>query len=306
MKKKIIIIVIILLIIPVVIYFGFPGILYNMSVNSAREKAGLEKKIIQIEDHSIAYLEGGNGQSILMLHGLGGNKDNWSAFAKTITPKYHVVTLDLPGSGESSKVETGVYSIRAQVERVGKIAVALKLNKFHLIGTAMGGSIAGQYAVRNPDKLLSLAFFNTEGVSSPEKSEYTKMMANWKNPLSPNKIEEFDRMLEFMFIEPPSIPGPIKKYLLGKAINARAFNTKIFWEVFGEGYSLEPDLSKIKVKTLILWGDKDNKLHVSSAKVLAKGLEDPKTVIMKGAGHLLMRQKPGEAADHYLKFIGGI
>ena len=60
--------------------------------------------------------------------------------------------------------------------------------------------------------LLTLAFFNTEGIKSPEESEYDRVSLK-KNPLQPANIEEFDTMLEFLFIEPPSVPGPVKKYL---------------------------------------------------------------------------------------------
>ena len=306
MKKKIIIIIVVILLIIATIYFFFPGVIYNLLVDSARRGAGLERKSVQVEGHTVVYLEGGQGQTILLLHGLGGNKDIWAKFAVTIVPKYHVIALDLPGSGESAKKPTEIYNIGSQVERLEKIVDVLKLKKFHLAGTAMGGTIAGSYAVKNPGRLLSLCFFNTEGIKSPEKSQHQKNMVNWKNVLSPNTVEEFDLLLKFLFVEPPSIPGSIKKYLFNKAIEERAFNTKIFWDVFGESYSLEPVLGKIKTRTLIIWGDKDNKLHVSSTKVMKKLMPKAKVVIIKGAGHYMERQKPNETAKHYLEFLGKV
>ena len=53
MKKKLLIAALILLLVPVVIYFGFPQVLYNYSITSVRKAAGLSKKIIEVDNYSI-------------------------------------------------------------------------------------------------------------------------------------------------------------------------------------------------------------------------------------------------------------
>ena len=301
--KKLVKIIILILLILVTIYFIFPEVILNISMKSARNKADLSKKSVTIEDHTIIYLEGGKGDTVLLLHGLGGNKDNWPAFARQLTPKYHIVAPDLPGSGESTMIVTEIYSISAQIERLHKFVKALNIKKFHIVGNAMGGTIAGRYTVTHPDRILSLAFFNTEGIKSPKPSEFSKLVSKGKNPLAANTVEEFDALLKFLFVKPPSIPGSIKKYLLKKSISARPYNTKIFWDVYGEDYSMQKDLKNIKVKTLVLWGDMDKKLHVSSTRVLKKGLPKSKIIIIKNCGHFPMREKPAEAAKYYSEFL---
>lgn len=97
MKKKIIIGVVIILLIPAVIYFFFPGVLYNYSISSQRSKSGLTEKSIVVDNHTIKYLEGGAGETILMVHGFGSNKDRWSVFSQYFTKSYRVVIPDLPG-----------------------------------------------------------------------------------------------------------------------------------------------------------------------------------------------------------------
>jgi hypothetical protein len=56
------------------IYFLFPEMAYKIAQLGERHIAGLVKKEIQVDDHKIVYLEGGKGQTILLLHGFGGNK----------------------------------------------------------------------------------------------------------------------------------------------------------------------------------------------------------------------------------------
>jgi abhydrolase domain-containing protein 6 len=67
--------------------------------------------------------------------------------------------------------------------------------------------------------------------------------------------------------------------------------------------ALEPDLPKIKAKTLVLWGANDRVTDVSAVQVFKKGIPDCSTVIMKDCGHLPMIERPEEAAGHYLEFL---
>lgn len=74
-------------------------------------------------------------------------------------------------------------------------------------------------------------------------------------------------------------------------------------QLFAEASNLEPDLSKIRARTLILWGDTDRVLDVSCAQVLEKGLPSSTTVIMKDCGHAPLMERPEETARHYLDFL---
>jgi len=303
MKKKLLIVTLILLLVPVVIYFGFPEVLYNYSITSVRKAAGLSKKVIEVDNYSIHYLEGGQGETILLLHGFSANKDNWTMLAGSLTENYHVVAVDLPGFGESSKIETDSYNIASQAKRVNRIVETLGLKKFHIGGNSMGGAISGKYTVDYPDKVLSLALLNTAGIHSAEKSEFRKLVAKGDNPLLVKTPEDFRRTMRFVFVEPPPIPGRILDYLTKQSIMNRDFNEKIFSQIVKENYSLEDDLSKIKAKTIVIWGDKDRVIHVSCTDVINKGLPGSTIVVLKNCGHLPMIEKQEETAKYYLEFL---
>ena len=63
---------------------------------------------------------------------------------------------------------------------------------------------------------------------------------------------------------------------------------------------------QIKAPTLILWGDQDKAVDISSVPVFEKGLKNHKTVIIKDCGHMPIIEKPQEAATHYIDFIKSI
>jgi len=296
--------IVVLLVVPVVIYFAFPETLVRLADGLERRAAGLSSKTITVGSHDIYYLEGGKGETVLLLHGFSADKGNWTRFSKYLTPEYHVVALDLPGFGESTKIESESYTIADQVERVDSLVAALGLESFHLAGSSMGGSISGKYAVSFPGKVISLGLFNSGGIGAcPEKSEFLRRLEEGENALRVEEPEDFDRVLEMVFVKTPWIPKPIKKHLAAQAISSRDFNDKILREIMEEKFDLRSELPRIRVKTLILWGDKDRLTDVSCTKVLEKGLPNSTTVVMDNCGHLPMVERPEEAASHYLAFL---
>jgi pimeloyl-ACP methyl ester carboxylesterase len=304
MKKRVIIVIIAVLIVtPVVIYFGFPSLLYRADISATRRAAGLVKKSVQVDDHTIVYLEGGAGPAVLMLHGFTSEKDHWNRFSKFVTPKYRVIIPDLAGNGESSKIMTALYDIKSQARRIVRFSQVLKLEKFHIIGSSMGGFTAGVVAADAPDKVISLALFDNSGITPPKKSEVQLAFDRGENPLVVKTVEDYDRVMKINFYRPLRIPRPVKKMLAEKAMANAPFNDKINKDRLAHPLSLEPMLGLIKAPVLVVWGEDDRVLDKSAAAVLQKGLPRSKVVIMKECGHLPMLERPEETAKHYLEFL---
>jgi len=274
----------------------------NDIITSLRGLAGLSEKSILVGKHTIVYLEGGRGESILLLHGFGADKDNWNLFSKYLTKKYHVIAPDLPGFGESSKIWSDQYTIAAQVERVHEFAKKTGLKKFHLVGNSMGGLIAGVYAATYPDEIPTLGLLDPAGVAGREPNEFSRELEKGNNPLIVESVSEYDKLLDFTFFKPPFMPAPLKSYFAEIAVQGKDFYKKVFIEAT-PGNQLEAVMARIRAKTLILWGDNDRVLSVSSAQVLQEGIQISKVFILKNCGHMPMLERPEETARHYLEFI---
>ena len=271
-------------------------------IMSLRGLAGLSEKSIRVGKYTIVYLEGGRGESVLLLHGFGADKDNWNLFSQYVTKKYHVIAPDLPGFGESSKIWSDQYDIAAQVKRVHEFVKEIGLKKFHLAGNSMGGLIAGVYAATYPDEILTLGLLDPAGVIDREPSQLSLELEKGNNPLIVESVSDYDKLLDFTFVKPPSLPDPLKSHFAEMAVQSKDFNKKVFIEAT-PGNQLETIMREIRAKTLILWGDTDRVLSVSSARVLQKGIENSKVIIMKDCGHMPMIERPEETARYYLEFI---
>lgn len=304
--KKVSITIFVFIVALVVCYYAFPEKVAGLMLNAAASQAGLTKKEIKIDDHNIVYFEGGQGPTILLLHGYTGTKYNWIKLAPYLTKDYHVVIPDLPGYGESSKIEKDSYDLSSQILRLHKFVQAIQLSKFHIAGNSMGGLFAGTYAVRYPDEVISVGLISSSGVKSPEKSVVFKMADKGENLFAIKDDKDMQRLMSFLYAKPPSLPYPIKKLMLNTYISNRQIYEKEGNEIYPAFNSLEKDLPKIKAPTLILWGDQDNVVDISCVPVFEKGLKNHKTVIIKDCGHMPIIEKAQETAHHYRDFIKGI
>jgi pimeloyl-ACP methyl ester carboxylesterase len=287
------------------IYFLFPGVMFDLVKKSERNAAGLKQNSIQVNGLRIEYLEGGKGDPLVLLHGFGANKDNWTRFAKHLTSHFRVIAPDLPGFGESSLAPDGVYTIRAQAKRLKAFLQALGIKSLHLGGNSMGGNIAGAYASLYPEDLKTLLLIAPGGIVSSEPSEmYLRLKDGKPNPLVAESIEDYERLLDFVFVKKPFIPRAIKKHLIQEAIEHQSLNRKIFNQLrSSDDPPLEAMLKGIPVPTLVVWGGQDRVLHVSGAIILEAVMPDAKTEVMNSVGHLPMIEKPEETAALYSGFI---
>jgi abhydrolase domain-containing protein 6 len=281
------------------------SVVLPLALKWERGKADLNYKTIKVDSFTFVYLEGGNpkGESILFVHGFGGDKDNWTRISKYFADDFHLVLVDLPGFGENDRIPNEDYSHLEQSKRLKKFVDAIGLKSFHIVGNSMGGAISGQFTLDNPTNVKSISFINAAGVKSPKPSTLTKELEQGRNPLIVESTEDFDRLMLFTMVKPPYIPNFLKNYFSERAIANAPFNKKILSDYRKINYPLEKILPKITQPSLVLWGDTDRVIDVSSVEVFQKLLKKPKIVIMKDCGHIPMIERPEETAGYLFNFF---
>ena len=100
------------------------------------------------------YRTFGEGEPVIILHGLFGMLDNWQTIAKKLADDYQVILVDLPNHGRSPHTDT--FSYPDMAEALAEFIDLEGINAPHLIGHSMGGKVALQFAVDYPDVAKSL------------------------------------------------------------------------------------------------------------------------------------------------------
>ena len=140
----------------------------------ARRLLGLRQEEIEIAGTSIVYSIGGQGEPLLLLHGLGASRATFDATSATLIRHYRVLIPDLPGFGESGLAPDGDYGIDAQVEWVERFVESIGLSSFHLGGNSMGGWIAAAYAAKYSQRVKSLWLLAAAGTEEMLETEAVK------------------------------------------------------------------------------------------------------------------------------------
>jgi abhydrolase domain-containing protein 6 len=285
------------------IYVLLPHQVASLSLSLMRAAAHLEPRSTEIPGFRIAYLEGGSGEPLVLLHGIGANKDNWTYTSILLSRHFRVIAIDLPGFGESSKPADAHYRVEDQVLRLHQILGKLGLKRVHLGGNSMGGWIAGVYAVRYPQAVSSLWLIDPAYVSSAQPSELVQRADRGeKIPLFARTPEEFEQVTAFVMSKPPFIPSAVKRVLAEQQAADYELNNQIFQEINQRSAPLDKQVAGLMTPTLIVWGDQDRALHVSGAAVLHQLMPRSRVIIMPGLGHLPMVEAPKKAAEDYIAF----
>jgi pimeloyl-ACP methyl ester carboxylesterase len=304
-KRPFILVPVLMVLLAVACYHLFPGAVIVALRNMERGAAGLKQHGLDVGALHMEYLEGGQGDVLVLLHGFGGDKDNWTRVVKYLTPHFRVVVPDLPGFGESTKDPDISYSIAHQVDRLHAFLAAMGINTFYLGGNSMGGYIAGHYAARYPQEIRSLWLLAPGGVLSAQLSEFHLLLKKGVNPLLVKNTQDYDHLMDFVFFKRPYIPGTIIQHFTHRAIANQPLHSRIFKQLTRdlEPVPLERLLYGTPIPTLVVWGDKDRVLHVSGAKVLESSLLDARIQIMTDVGHLPMLEKPEDSAKALMAFL---
>jgi pimeloyl-ACP methyl ester carboxylesterase len=288
------------------VYLFAPSLLLKADAARLAMAAHMDKKTVVAGDTTWSYYEGGDGPTIVLLHGFAANKETWLSMAKGLTDHFHVVIPDLPGWGESSRNENGDYGIPAQAARIETFAAAIGAKRFLLVGQSMGGAIAGVYADQHPERVASLVLMSSLGLTFKE-NDFVRDVKAGKNPFIFNNRADLEAILNRIFLKAPNIPGRLEDALLARNIEDHAFIERTFNEMKdpAQAYALDPVIGKLPMPVLGVWCRDDKIIDVSALDTLRNGLKSSPSIgatILNGCNHMPMLEKPDETAKIIVGF----
>lgn len=280
--------------------------IFTRIMDHERSNAKLVVKTRNLGFGKIVYLENTSGKGgipVVMLHGFGGDKDNWDRFSKKLTDHCRLIIPDLPGHGESVQDLSLNYGIQEQAKRLKEFLDSLGIKKAHLVGNSMGGAIAMRYAALYPESVQSLALIDTAGaVRAP--SEFDAIVKRTgRNPvLDIKSAAVFKNMMKYIYEKPPYLPGFVIDVLTEEKLKRRAIEQKIYRDILAD-MDQTSIVANIHAPTLIIWGARDRIINVDSAEWLHQKIAGSKKEILEGVGHCPMIEKPEVTGELYLRFL---
>lgn len=253
-------------------------------------------------DEAMPYLAGGSGEVLVLVHGFGADKDNFTRIAAHLTPHYRVLLPDLPGFGEAGRDPQGRYSISDQVENLRAFLDRHAPHKIHLGGNSMGGFIVAQFAARYPERVASLWLLDAAGTAAAQDSQALRgYRDSGALPLLVRTQSDFAQMLAYSRHRKFFLPYAVHTALARRAAADFALHEQIMLQVAASPL-LEQQYRTLTTPALIVWGEQDRILHPAGAAALAALYPDHHSIMMAGIGHLPMLEAPRQCAADYRAF----
>ncbi|WP_182405758.1 alpha/beta fold hydrolase [Psychrobacter sp. GP33] len=279
-------------------------------VQHERFKSSLKTKALTLTSgEKITYLEGGNlaGEPLLLIHGFGGNKDNFTRIAARLGD-YHLIIPDLLGFGQSSKPLEADYRADAQAERLHEFLQSKQLaSNIHIGGNSMGGAISVAYAAMYPDSVKSLWLLDSAGFWSAGLYDRYQNATADNNPLVVANTKEYFKLYKLVMNKPPFIPKTVQAVFAQENIANRNLQTKIIEQIVEDNVETRAKIvAEYNIPTLIVWGQKDQVIKLETVNLMATLMPTAQIITMPKIGHVPMIEAVKETAKDYKKFRAGI
>ena len=233
----------------------------------------------------ISVNECGEGELLIMMHGIGGNKRNWVTNIEVFGKHFKTVAWDARGYGESDDY-SGALEFSDFADDLNRVLDHYDVEKAHLLGLSMGGRIAFSFCEKYSHRILSLILCDThKGFKHFTKEQQEEFIRIRKEPLLAGK-------------EPRDIAPVVAETLVGKIENKQTFDALVdsMSRLHKDSYikSIEASvrgdhtdiLHQIKAPTLVVVGELDRLTSPELAKDIADQISGAKLEIIKDAGHL--------------------
>jgi pimeloyl-ACP methyl ester carboxylesterase len=239
-------------------------------------------KFTKVNNLHVRYLDRNKrGTPLLLLHGLGGSIESWTYNIRSLSTKFRLIALDLPGFGLSDKPKIS-YSINFYVSFLEKFIKRIKLKHFFIIGSSLGGHIAIEFTIRNRKNVDKLILISPAGCL-PKTFKGTKELREYVRIVRARSSMDVSRILSSIdnsmvsrsyadaIYKRLSLPGAKQGFIsaLRGSATASRYNNK---------------LERIDTDMLLIWGREDRMIPL---RFIRPFIEHGKSriIILEKCGH---------------------
>jgi pimeloyl-ACP methyl ester carboxylesterase len=270
---------------------------------------GFEPKSINLYGHDVTYRMAGDGEPVLLVHGIAGSSTTWKLVMPALSERYTVIAPDLLGHGMSAKPR-GDYSLGAYASGVRDLLLALGIDSVSVVGHSLGGGIAMQFAYQFPERCRRLALVASGGLGK-EVNPWLRAVAlpgaEYVLPLlltpAPRQwAESGGRQLARLGWRPGAMFSEIwRSYstlTTGEGRQAFVDTVRSVIDFSGQRVSAMDRIHlAAALPVLIVWGGQDRIIPVAHAHAAHAAIAGSRLAIHPDAGHFVPVEEPSWFLD---------
>jgi len=268
----------------------------------SEEEAGPAPETVQVPAGNLRFLRQGEAtDAVVLLHGFGGDINNWLFTAPALAANYTVYAVDLPGHGGSTK-QVGDGDLDALVSAVEQFLDSQEIERAHLVGHSLGGLVACGLALRDAARVRSLTLIASAGLGEEINRQYLEQF------ICASSRRELKGALELLFAD----SSHVNRQLVDDVLKYKRIDgvpealQAIASQVFGNGRQAEvvaPRLASLEIPMLVIWGTEDRIIPAEQAQSAPEAAE---VRLLDGSGHSPHMEQAGEVNRIVEEFLAGV
>lgn len=248
---------------------------------------------------SLEYQERGEGEALVLLHGLGCSADDWALQMSALSERYRVIAPSLRGFGGSDR-PAGPCSIMQYARDMVALLDRLEIQRAHVLGHSMGGAVALQLAVANPERLNSLVVINAQPSFALRDWRRYLLLLMRLLASGPAGMERLTRFLA-RHLFPHDHQAALREQMRSRyAKNDRRAYLAAIQAL--AGWSVEGMVDSVATPTLVLAGEYDV-TPVADARKFARRLPNGQLEVIANSGHATPFDQHEEVNKLVLSFL---
>jgi len=280
------------------------------------------KRVVQIGENRVAYVDDGTGPVVLLLHGCPFASFVWRNVIPILAPAHRCIAPDLLGLGDTETPPGADWSLPAQESMIVGLLDALGIERAHVVGHDHGGAVAQLLAAHHPQRVDRLVLSNAEAYDNWPSDEERPFVRLTQIPL-------IGAIVLWLWSRKPVLRATLAE---ARAVFRRDALTREMLDVYVRAnfatrhkrnktkrflalqfepsnrrvtMDVVPALRRFDHPTLLLWARDDPHFGPRWAERLRNDLGgDVRIELLPETGHLLMEERPEEYAQALLRFFG--
>lgn len=295
--------------------FGFGALpLERLKARYANADSG--SRFIELDGFNVHYRDEGSRDKpvLVLIHGVVASLHTWDGWINAFAAHYRIIRFDVPGFGLTGPARDGVYSAERMVNIFGLLLDYLGIGKAVVAGNSLGGYIAWNFALAQPQRVEKLILIDPAGYHMQKVPLMIGAAAlpgaTWAMPLwMPRAL--IAQGIKEVYGEPGRIKaGVIDRYY---DLSRRPGNRRAMMDIFRvllkvnreELHGTPVRVAAIKVPTLLMWGERDRWISPKHVPLWQRDLPGIQVKTYPGVGHIPMEEIPEQSAADALRFLQG-
>ncbi len=259
--------------------------------------------LVNLGDCKINVRRWGDGDPLMLVHGLGASSDLWNHQVRAFAEGFEVIAVDIRGFGRSLVLPTELdFTLYDVVDDILAVCRLLDLGRIHFVGTSMGGFIGQLLALREPHLFRSLTLcFTGCRMTIPREVVEGRMLA-----LQEMSMDAYGALVAEQALAQPSDPFLAERLREMIAANNRETYLHYLGTVLSD-FDVTERISEIQVPSFVISGAEDRVIPPEYGEELSERLGVPnRCFVMPGVGHVGYVENPALFNQTVLDFIDKI